>query len=110
MSVQQQLNTATLQLVQLSLEELSTIISNQVSAELQKLLPQLRSTIEGAINQDKIYSRQEAADKLCVSPTTLHNWKKRGLLVPMQAGRKCLYTAVQLEAFLNQREIGKRPY
>jgi hypothetical protein len=106
MSAQQQLNTATLQLVQLSIEELSTIISDQVSAELQKLLPQLRRTIESTINQDKFYSRKEAAEKLCVSLTTLHNWKVQGILVPMQSGRKCLYTAEQLETFLSQRYVG----
>jgi hypothetical protein len=106
MSAQQQSNTATLQLVQLSIEELSKIISDQVSAELQKLIPQLRRTIESTINQDKIYSREEAAEKLCVSPTTLYNWKVKGILVPMQSGRKCLYKAEQLETFLSQRYVG----
>lgn len=101
MSVQQQLNTATLQLVQLSLDQLSEIIAKQVSAELQKLLPQLQRTIDSSINKERLYTRREASEKLCVSLTTLHNWKVRGILVPMQSGRKCLYTAEQLDIFLN---------
>ncbi|MBJ6119498.1 helix-turn-helix domain-containing protein [Pontibacter sp. BT310] len=98
----EQLNTNTL-LVHLTSQQLLELMSKTFAVELEKVLPYVLSAVKSSINEQKLYTRKEAAEKLNVSLTTLHNWKVQGILVPMQSGRKCLYTAEQLDTFLNGR-------
>lgn len=48
-------------------------------------------------------TRQEAAQALNVTLTTLWRWDKIGYLQPVKIGTKVLYKATDIDAILNQR-------
>jgi hypothetical protein len=48
------------------------------------------------------FTRDEAAEKLSLSPATIDRLTKRGLLRPSRATRRPLYPAWELERFLRE--------
>ncbi|TLX23346.1 helix-turn-helix domain-containing protein [Chryseobacterium indologenes] len=51
-------------------------------------------------DEKETYTRDEAAEYLNVSHSTLHNWKKKGILMPFKMGAKVYYSKDEVKARL----------
>ncbi len=79
----------TFQMVNLSVNDLTELISNCVKAELQKIdnLIQLNPKVE----TDELLSRKQASELLGVSFTTLFHWNNDKTLPAQKMGNKVYY-------------------
>lgn len=83
-------------LFQLTKEELMLDFEEVV----RKVVNQLQ--IEQKTKDEKdFYTRDETAEYLNVSYSTLHNWKKKGILTPFKMGAKVYYSKSDVSARLN---------
>lgn len=96
-------------IAQLTLEQLSEIIKECVSDEVQSIIPHLKKAISDSVSP-KLYTRQEAAKLLNVTTTTLYNWMEKGILIPIKVGRRRLYTSEQIEALRPEVQHVLRPF
>ena len=71
-------------------------IENVVSSTVSKVLSHIRE--EHTLLQ-KIYTREEAAKILKISPQTVSTYVQKGLLNPAYTGRKMLFSHEQLTNF-----------
>lgn len=79
----------TLQLIQLSVNDLKELISNCLSIELEKANKMITSkSIE---RENELLSREETSKLLKVSFTTLFNWNRNGKLEAKKLGNKVFY-------------------
>lgn len=68
-----------------------------LDAKLAEFVPEANSE-----TNQRLMSRNEVSELCGVSLVTLHNWKKKGLLVPAKkAGRKPLYLLSDVLHFLD---------
>ncbi len=77
-----------IQLLQLSLEDLTTIIRQAVAIELKVVNLMTPSPKD---DSDKILTREEVCKLLNVSTTTLHHWHNNKTLVNSKVGRRVYY-------------------
>lgn len=54
---------------------------------------------------EKLLTKPEVMEKFGVCHTTLHNWAKAGVLVPVKVGRKIHYRLGDVQALLERRGI-----
>jgi hypothetical protein len=80
-----------IQVFQLSVEDLSTMIRQSVATELQKVSDLITKTPKED-NSDKALTRYEVCKLLDVSTTTLFNWNRNGILVNQKRGRRVYYS------------------
>ena len=78
-----------IQVFQLSVEDLSTMIRQSVASELQKVSNFISQTPKD--ESDKILTREEVCKLLKVSTTTLFNWNNDKILVNFKIGRRVYY-------------------
>lgn len=88
-----------IQVFQLSVEDLSTMIRQSVASELQKVSNLITKT--PIDESDKILTREEVCKLLKVSLTTLFNWNNDKTLVNYKVGRRVYYTKADVMAKLN---------
>jgi excisionase family DNA binding protein len=88
-----------IQVFQLSVEDLSTIIRQSVASELQKVSNLITKT--PIDDSDKILTREEVCKLLKVSLTTLFNWNNDKTLVNYKVGRRVYYMKTDVLALLN---------
>lgn len=87
-----------IQLIQLSPDELSGLISQAVERTV-------RPMIEAAIHPSaspKLLTRREAAHFLGISLVTLHEWTKNGKIKANRIGSRVRYYLTDVEAALQQ--------
>lgn len=88
-----------IQVFQLSVEDLSTMIRQSVATELQKVSNFISTTPKD--DSDKILTREEVCKLLKVSTTTLHNWNISKILENHKVGRRVYYKKSDVLAVLN---------
>ena len=88
-----------IQVYQLSLEDLSTMIRQSVASELQKVSNFISTTPKD--DSDKILTREEVCKLLKVSTTTLFNWNNDKILENHKVGRRVYYKKSDVLAVLN---------
>ena len=54
---------------------------------------------------EKLLTKSEVMEKFGVCHTTLYNWDKSGVLVPVKVGRKIHYRLGDVQALLERRGI-----
>ena len=54
---------------------------------------------------EKLLTKPEVMQKFGVCHTTLHNWAKAGVLVPVKVGRKIHYRLGDVQALLERRGV-----
>lgn len=57
-----------------------------------------------ALNQEKMLSREEAAQILGVDLSTLHRWNKNGILKAIRVGGKVYYSTQAVQQMLNYQK------
>lgn len=88
-----------IQVFQLSVEDLSTMIRQSVASELQKVSNFISTTPKD--DSDKILTREEVCKLLKVSTTTLFNWNNDKILENHKVGRRVYYKKSDVLAVLN---------
>ena len=88
-----------IQVFQLSVEDLSTMIRQSVASELQKVSNFISQTPKD--ESDKILTREEVCKLLKVSTTTLFNWNNDKILENHKVGRRVYYKKSDVLAKLN---------
>lgn len=88
-----------IQVFQLSVEDLSTMIRQSVASELQKVSNFISPTPKD--ESDKILTREEVCKLLKVSTTTLFNWNNDKVLVNHKIGRRVYYKKSDVLAILS---------
>ena len=88
-----------IQVFQLSVEDLSTMIRQSVASELQKVSNLITKT--PIDDSDKILTREEVCKLLKVSNTTLFHWHNDKVLVNHKIGRRVYYMKADVMAKLN---------
>ena len=87
-----------IQVFQLSIEDLSTMIRQSVATELQKVSNFNSTTPKD--DSDNIMTREEVCKLLKVSNTTLFNWNNDKVLVNHKIGRRVYYMKADVMARL----------
>lgn len=78
-------------LVQVSLEDMSSVIRSIVSEELKKMENYLKPEVNKSNSLDDYLTREEVCKMLKVSNTTLFNWNNEGILKNYKVGRRVYY-------------------
>lgn len=86
------------QLITLSIEDLQLVIKKAVGEVLQNSLPQ-----QNANNEDSYFTRQQVADYLHLSLTTLDTYTKEGLLTSYKIGHRVLYKKSEINLSLQEK-------
>ena len=89
-----------LNLVHVSIEDMTSIMREVVATELQKI-KELISLIPKEDDSDKILTREEVCKLLKVSTTTLFHWNSDKVLVNHKIGRRVYYMKADVMAKLN---------
>jgi predicted DNA-binding transcriptional regulator AlpA len=88
-----------IQVFQLSVEDLSTMIRQSVATELQKVSNFISTTPKD--DSDKILTRKEVCELFGVTEATLFNWNNEKILVNYKVGRRVYYKKSDVLAILN---------
>jgi hypothetical protein len=88
-----------IQVFQLSIEDLSTMIRQSVAKELQKVSNFNSTTPKD--DSDNIMTREDVCKLLKVSNTTLFNWNNDKILVNHKIGRRVYYMRADVLALIN---------
>ncbi|MDV4068936.1 helix-turn-helix domain-containing protein [Elizabethkingia anophelis] len=83
-----------IQFSQITIEELGDFIEEKIASAIKK------STIISKSEEKPLYTRQETAELLDVSLTTLHNWNKAGILNAKKMGSRVYYSKEEVMALL----------
>lgn len=89
-----------LNLVHVSIEDMTSIMREVVATELQKV-KELISLTPKEDDSDKILTREEVCKFLKVSTTTLFNWNNHKILENHKVGRRVYYKKSDVLAVLN---------
>jgi hypothetical protein len=75
--------------------------------EVQKMLSQHKAEIIKALSKrnDEAFTREEVAKYLKVSPQTILNWSKQGILNPVFIGSRVYYKTKEVNNLLNGKTI-----
>lgn len=78
-------------LVQVSLDDMSSVIRGILTEELKKFGEYFNKEVEKSTSPDDNLTREEVCKMLKVSTTTLFNWNKEKILVNFKVGRRVYY-------------------
>ena len=78
-------------IVNVSLDDMSSVIRGILSEELKKLENYFNKEVEKSTCPDDNLTREEVCKMLKVSTTTLFNWNKEKILVNFKVGRRVYY-------------------
>ena len=87
------MTNVTLQFSQITVEDLGKFIEEKVTEAVQKIVYSKNK------DEKEILSRQETADLLGTSLTTLFHWANLGVLNPTKIGRRVYYTQSELQRY-----------
>lgn len=96
-----------IQLIQISPEELSNLISEAVTQAIQTLSTELQIAISKP-HEKEVMTRIEVAKFLCVSLVAIHDWTNKGILKQYKLGRRVYFNRSEIMQTLydsNRRKI-----
>jgi hypothetical protein len=73
----------------------------------EKLIPRLNDIVQKEVAKNmerkfpKLYTREQVMEMLHVGETTLWNWEKKEILVPVRVGKNVLYTEDEIKRVLD---------
>ena len=93
----------TIQLIQVTPNELVNLISESVKAQFKELSDSFNSS--SSDDKNDLLTRKETADLLQISLVTLHEWTNHKLLTSFKLGNRTYYKKSQvLEALFNSNK------
>lgn len=88
-------------LVHVSLEDMSSVIRNILAEELKKVGDYFNQDTTKSDDLEEYLTREEVCKKLKVSNTTLFNWNNEGVLLNYKVGRRVYYKKEDVKALIN---------
>ncbi len=88
-------------LVQVSLDDMSSVIRSILIEELKKFGNYFNQDTTKSDGLDEYLTREEVCKRLKVSYTTLYNWHNEKILVNFKVGRRVYYKESDVKALLN---------
>jgi excisionase family DNA binding protein len=93
---------STIQLIQVTPNELANLISENVKMQIQDLAKGLSDVDKP--HQKEVVSRKEVAEMFDVSLVTIHDWIKSGILTPYKIGGRTYFKRTELmELLINSK-------
>jgi DNA-binding transcriptional regulator YiaG len=89
-------SSKTFQISQISIEEFMGMIDQKINKSLDRLL----GAKGNHVADKELLTRQETADYFGVSFGTLHNWAKKGTLIPVSFEGRVYYTREEIQTKL----------
>lgn len=78
--------TKTIQITEITTDELANKVADKLMLKIEDYFKQLSKK-----NNDDLLTRQEVADYLRISLTTLHHWCKHDILNPIRLGNRIFF-------------------
>jgi len=69
-----------------------------------QVVNELKNELKQATFTEKYLTREEVSELLKISLSTIHNWTKRGILLPYQIGGRVYYKASEIESSMIKLE------
>lgn len=80
-------------LIELSVEDLKNLFCQVIKTELRVIKKDLKPK-----EPNSFLTRKEVAEMLKIDLSTVHNWRKKGLLKPHQIGNRVYYKLNEIES------------
>ncbi|UNY99868.1 helix-turn-helix domain-containing protein [Zhouia spongiae] len=97
------MNTKTIQITEVTVQELADIVADRL---IQKLEPYLQELTKP--KNEELLTRFETAEYLRVSLVTISAWSKLGIINPIRMGNKVLFKKQHILDILEQQRINKK--
>ncbi|WP_288955330.1 helix-turn-helix domain-containing protein [uncultured Polaribacter sp.] len=95
--------TKTIQITEISVEELADKVADKLMFKIQNYLDELSKP-----KNDELLTRKEVANYLRISLVTIHSWNKYGILNPIRMGNRILYKKQDILDVLEEQSINKK--
>ncbi len=92
--------TKTLQITEVTIDELADKVAEKLLAKIEVYLNQLNKK-----DNDTLLTRQETADYLRVSLTTIHHWSNHKIIKPIYLGNRVYFIKQHILDILEKKEI-----
>ena len=89
-------------LVGLTIEDLKNLFGQVIKTELEAVKKQLQSK-----QPNEYLTRKEVSEMLKIDLSSVHNWSKRGILIPHQIGNRVYYKLQEVENAIVKLKRGK---
>lgn len=81
-----------LQLISISFDDLKDLFGQVIKTELEAVKKQLQSK-----QPNEYLTRKEVSEMLKIDLSSVHNWSKRGILIPHQIGNRVYFKLQEVE-------------
>lgn len=81
-----------LQLISISFDDLKDLFGQVIKTELEAVKKQLQPK-----QPNEYLTRKEVSEMLKIDLSSVHNWSKRGILIPHQIGNRVYYKLQEVE-------------
>jgi excisionase family DNA binding protein len=95
-----------IQLIQITPQELMQLVSNAVNEQFQELKSLLKGN-SSKEEEEEYLTRREASKFLNSSLTTINQWQKQGIITHYKLGNKNFYKKSELEAKISASNTTK---
>ena len=85
--------------ISVSLADLHQLVVDTIDATRDRLLPLFLKAEE-----DRLLTKKEVMEKFGVCHTTLWNWNKNKILIPVKVGKKVCYRQSDVERLILERD------
>lgn len=94
------MTTKNLLIEQTTSNAFASLVAKEVAKLIESKLPKIQVNTE----DDGYMTRQEVAEMLSVSICTVHNWAKKGILIPHRIGNKTRFLKGEVKASVKVRK------
>lgn len=91
-----------LQLISISFDDLKDLFGQVIKTELEAVKKHLQPK-----QPNEYLTRKEVSEMLKIDLSSVHNWSKRGILIPHQIGNRVYYKLQEVENAIVKLKRGK---
>ncbi len=92
--------TKTIQIQEFTIDELADKVSDKLMLKIEVYLKEYATK-----NDDTILTREETAEFLKVDISTIHNWSKKGTLIPFGIGGRVYFKKQEIINYLENHRF-----
>ena len=91
-----------MQMIGMSFDDLKNLVGQVIKTELEAVKKQLQPK-----QPNEYLTRKEVSEMLKIDLSSVHNWSKRGILIPHQIGNRVYYKLQEVENAIVKLKRGK---
>ena len=91
-----------MQMIGMSFDDLKNLFGQVIKTELEAVKKQLQPK-----QPNEYLTRKEVSEMLKIDLSSVHNWSKRGILIPHQIGNRVYYKLQEVENAIVKLKRGK---